>query len=105
MLKPGKGQGIVLLSHEDYVSSLQRIFYNPSKFKKIKQDPTINRLTTVQKYLKTLFNRGEITESEMKAMRPKFAHIKLSTQDNSKLLQQLKSDFKRVIKRVQIVIK
>ena len=29
----------------------------------------------MQKYLKTLSNRGEITESEMKAMRSKFAHI------------------------------
>ena len=75
ILKPDKGQGIVLLSHKDYVNSLQRIFDDPSKFKKIKQDPTINRLTTVQKYLKALSNRGKITESEMKAMRPKFAHI------------------------------
>ena len=65
----------MLLSHEDYVNSLQRIFGDPSRFKKIKQDPTINRLTTVQKYRKTLSNRGEISESEMKAMRPKFAHF------------------------------
>ena len=75
ILKPDKGQGIVLLRLEDYVNSLQRIFDDPSKFKKIKQDTTINRLTTLQKYLKTLSNRGEITESEVKAMQSKFAHI------------------------------
>ena len=75
ILKPDKGQGIVLLSHKDYVNSLQRIFDDPSKFKKTKQDTTINRLASVQKYLKTLSKRGKITESEMKAMHPKFAHI------------------------------
>ena len=75
ILKPDKGQGIVLLSHKDYVNSLQRIFDDSSKFKKIKQDPTINRLTTVQTYLNTVSNRGEITQSEMKAMQPNFAHI------------------------------
>ena len=35
----------------------------------------ITRLTTVQSFLKTLCKRGEITESEKKAMRPKFAQI------------------------------
>ena len=35
----------------------------------------ITRLTTVQSFLKTLYKRGEITESEKKAMRPKFAQI------------------------------
>ena len=44
-------------------------------FKKTKKDPTITRLTTEQSYLKTLCKRGEITESEKKAMWPKFAQI------------------------------
>ena len=35
----------------------------------------ITRLTTVQSFLKTLCKRGEITESEKKAVRPKFAQI------------------------------
>ena len=43
--------------------------------KRSKKDPTITRLTTVQNYLKTLCKRGKITESEKKAMRPKFAQI------------------------------
>ena len=75
ILKPDKGQGIVLVNHEDYIKSLQRIFDDTSKFKKIEKDPTITRLKTVQNYLKTLCQRGEITESEKKAMRPKFAQI------------------------------
>ena len=75
ILKPDKGQGKVLVNHEDYIKSLQRIFDDTSKFKKIEKDPTITRLKTVQNYLKTLCQRGEITESEKKAMRPKFAQI------------------------------
>ena len=65
----------MLVNHGDYVSSMQRIFDNASKFKKIEEDPTITRLTTVQSYLKTLCKRGEITEFEKKAMQPKFAQI------------------------------
>ena len=41
MLKPDKGQGVVLLNHGSYVSSMQRIFNDASKFKKIEKDPTI----------------------------------------------------------------
>ena len=68
-------QGIVLVDHGDYVNSVQIIFDDACKFEKIEKDPTIIRLTTVQDYLKTLCRRGEITESEKKAMRPKFAQI------------------------------
>ena len=57
ILKPDKGLGIVLLGHKD-VNSLQKIFDDPSKFKKMKQDPIVNRLATMQKYLKTLSNKS-----------------------------------------------
>ena len=70
-----KGQGTVLVNHGDYVNSMKRIFKDASKFKKIEKDLTITRLTTVQNYLKTLCKRGKITESEKKAMQPKFAQI------------------------------
>ena len=65
----------MLVNHGDYINSMRRIFDDASKFKKIEKDPTITRLTTVENYLKTLCKRGEITESEKKAMRPKFAQI------------------------------
>ena len=75
ILKLDKGQDIVLVNHGDYVSSLQRIFSDGSKVKKIEKDPTIALLITVQNYLKTSCKRDEITESEKKAIRPKFAQI------------------------------
>ena len=65
----------MLVNHGDCVSSLQRIFNDGSKVKKIEKDPTIARLITVQNYLKTSCKRGEITEFEKKAIRPKFAQI------------------------------
>ena len=65
----------MLVNHGDYVNSVQRIFGDASKFKKIEKDPTIIPLTTVQNYLKALCKKSEITESEKKAIRPKFAEI------------------------------
>ena len=67
----------MLVDHGDYVDSRQRIFDDPSKFKKVENHYTsiITRLTTVQNYLKMLCKRGEITEFEKKAMRSKFAQI------------------------------
>ena len=64
ILKPDKEQGIVLVNHGDNVNSMQRIFDDASKFKKIEKDPTITHLTTAQNYLKRLCKRGKITESE-----------------------------------------
>ena len=37
ILKPDKGQGIVLIDHGDYINSMQIIFDDASKFKKIKK--------------------------------------------------------------------
>ena len=70
-----KGQGIVLINHDDCINSLHKIFDDSTKFKKLTKDPTITRLTTVQNYLNALFKRGELNESDKKAMRPKSAQI------------------------------
>ena len=68
ILKPDKGSGIVLLKREDYVSSLNKMFLDASKFKKI--HPTLMRMNSLQRYLNGLFNKGEISEQEKKDMRP-----------------------------------
>ena len=65
----------MLVNHGDYVNSIQIIFNNTSKFKKIEKDLAITRVTTLQNYLKTLCKRDKITESEKRAMRPKFVQI------------------------------
>ena len=75
LLKPDKGQGIVVLKREDYVSSVQRIFDDQRKFKKVYHDLTLRNLSTIQGYLSKLFNRGEFREDDKKLMRPRSAQI------------------------------
>ena len=52
---------------------MERLFSDQRKFKVLYEDPTIRNLRTVQNYLNTLYNRGEITELEKKEMHPRFA--------------------------------
>lgn len=47
ILKPDKGNGIVLLNQADYVISIQALFHDTSKFKELKVDPTSTRLNTL----------------------------------------------------------
>ena len=73
ILKPDKGQGVVLIKKLDYVSSMEKIFEDKSKFKEVDVDPTSTRTETIQAYLNTMLKRGEITEKEKWSMRPKAA--------------------------------
>ena len=75
ILKPDKGNGIVVLKRSDYVTSLKSIFENKSKFTRLTNDPTSTRLNTLQNYLLTLRYRNEISESEFNFMRPKAASL------------------------------
>ena len=75
ILKPDKGQGVVLIKKSGYKQSMERLFSDQRKFKDFNEDPTIRNLRTVKNYLNTLYNRVEITELEKKEMRPKFAQI------------------------------
>ena len=73
ILKPDKGNGIVLSNQADYVISIQALFHDTSKFKELKVDPTSTRLNTLQSYLRKLKNTNKITEAEFDSMRPKNA--------------------------------
>ena len=75
ILKPDKGQGIVLVNKDDYIRNIECLFSDKTKFQVLDKDPTLQSLNTVQNYLNTLFNRGEISNDEKKSMRPKFAQI------------------------------
>ena len=52
------------------MSSLERAFSDESKFCKINRDPTLTRMHSLQRYLNSLYNKGEISEEEKKSMRP-----------------------------------
>ena len=64
ILKPDKGNGIVILNRPDYTKSLRFIFDDKSKFSRLNEDRTNTRLNTLHNYLLTLRKRNEISESE-----------------------------------------
>ncbi|XP_066926566.1 uncharacterized protein [Clytia hemisphaerica] len=73
ILKPDKGNGVVLIDIADYEKSMDSLFSDSKKFKKIDTDPTYTRLKTIQRYLKTLNGRDELSDDDYKTMRPKHA--------------------------------
>ena len=46
ILKPDKGNGVVLLDNQDYVNSMEQLFKDQTKFKILEKDSTITRMTT-----------------------------------------------------------
>ena len=75
ILKPDKGNGVVLMNKADYHDAMNRLFSDKTKFKIIKNDPTLTRLKTVQNYLNNLCKGNEIIEAEKKQMRPMSAQL------------------------------
>ena len=75
ILKPDKGQGVVLIDKIDYYNSMERIFNDKKKFKVVNNDPTFRNLASVQNYLNTLVSRGELIENNKMEMRPKSARL------------------------------
>ena len=69
ILKPDKGNGVVLINKSDYVTSMKSIFDNKSKFREVKMDNSITLVSSLQNYLNTLLSRSEITSDEKSAMR------------------------------------
>ena len=64
ILEPDKGNCVVLINSVDYYQSLEHLFIDIKKFKQIDKDPTLTQLSTLQKYLRTFYNRGELTEEQ-----------------------------------------
>ena len=69
ILKPDKGNGVVLESNVDYHDAMNQLFSDKTKFKIIKNHPTLTRLKIVCNCLNNLCKRNEITEAEKKYMR------------------------------------
>ena len=70
ILRPDKGGGIVLMNRTDYNKKIEFLFSDKKKFKVLQEDPTPTRLKSLQSYLLTLKNRGEITAEIYKRIRP-----------------------------------
>ena len=70
ILKPDKGNDVVLINNIDYYQSLEHLFIDKKKFKQIEKDPTMAQLSTLQNYLRSLLKQGELTEEQYKNLRP-----------------------------------
>ena len=68
ILKPDKGNGIVLINKTEYNLAMKRLFSDRSKYKVIQKDPTFTKLKTVQNYVNTMFKRNKISEEEKKQL-------------------------------------
>ena len=73
--KPDKVNGIVVMKRSDYLSSVTSLFSDASRFKLLDTDPTPTRLNSLQSFLCTLLQRGEISQSDYDFLRPKAAHF------------------------------
>ena len=75
ILKPDKGNGIVLINKTEYNLAMKKLFFDSSKFKVIQKDPTLTQLKTGQNNVNTMFKRNEISEEEKKQLRPMAAQL------------------------------
>ena len=58
ILRPDKDCVTVILDREEYVKKVYAIINDASKFKKLSSDPTILREVQLQRFLRTLKNKG-----------------------------------------------
>ena len=71
ILKHDKSNGVVVIDTTGYYDSLNKIFSDTTKFKRLDTDPTNKRLSTLQSYLQKLYRRNEISEEVYQEIRPK----------------------------------
>ena len=65
----------MLVKKDDYIGNIEFLFSDKPKLQVLDKDPTIQSLYTVNNYLNTLFNRGEISNKRKKRVSSKFAQI------------------------------
>ena len=70
LIKPDKGNGIVLMKLTDYQTSMTALFSDPKKFSKLHNDPFLTQLSFLQNYLRIIHNRNEIDDETYKNIRP-----------------------------------
>ena len=70
ILKPDKGEDVVLIPKQDYTQAMDSLFSDRTKFEPIKTDPTHRRLNSIQNYLRNLMRRGELDKESYKNIRP-----------------------------------
>ena len=70
IVKPDKGNGVVIVEKQDYVKGMLDIFGDVSKFKVLASDPTIYREGQLQRRLLSLKKKGFFTDKEYEKVYP-----------------------------------
>ena len=70
ILKPDKGNGVVILNKIDYVKGINDIINDKNKFKELNNDPTINREGKLQRFLRDLKKKGKIDKDAYDSIYP-----------------------------------
>ena len=71
LLKPDKGNGVVILDRRDYDLGIQNIIQDRSKFKPLSQDPTLQREGKLQRLLRKLSKKGHFEDDNYSRIYPK----------------------------------
>ena len=58
ILRPDKGNGVVIMNRKDYICGMNNIINDRSKFKLLTEDPTPLRKGQLQRFLRKLKNEG-----------------------------------------------
>ena len=64
ILRPDKGNGVVVLNRRDYEKSIKNLMNEKTKFKEITEDVTIKRESQLQRFLGTLKNNKYLDDIE-----------------------------------------
>ena len=62
ILKPDKGNGVVVLNKSDYKTGLRKIIDDQTKFKPLENDPTTQREAKLQRFLRKLKTNGHLDD-------------------------------------------
>ena len=60
ILRPGKGNGVVVLNRTQYDNAIEEIISDKTEFKELPEDVTIKREAKIQRFLRTLKNEKKM---------------------------------------------
>ena len=71
ILRPDKGNGVVILDRKSYIESCYNIINDNSKFKSLDHNPTLSREGKLQRLLRKLKKQGSLDDSTYRNIFPK----------------------------------
>ena len=69
-MKPGKGNGVVILDRKLYDNAIQEIISDTSKYEKPNEDPNLKREASLQRFLRKLKQENLFNENEYDKLYP-----------------------------------